>query len=213
MKEVSSIFKEFKCHKVVSAFKIGGIEPSENTSTSVNLLNEEGTVFPIPKEWVKKRDPAVGGYVVRYSDGYISFSPSEAFEEGYSEIFFDTDHATATLRSSMDAINSQISPPLKPSSAECIAQEFRDKFHDRLGTSETLGKAYSDLMDKSQEAIDELEKNIAGLQRDGRQGPSIEDIRMFCVRVAQEIPDNLSNIGGIINDAATMEAFVVDGKK
>jgi hypothetical protein len=31
-----------------------------------------------------KHKPQVGGYFVQYRDGYKSFSPAAAFEEGYS---------------------------------------------------------------------------------------------------------------------------------
>jgi hypothetical protein len=36
--------------------------------------------------YVMKHDPQPGGYYVVYKDGYKSFSPAEAFEEGYTRI-------------------------------------------------------------------------------------------------------------------------------
>lgn len=36
--------------------------------------------------YVMKHSPQPGGYYVVYKDGYKSFSPAEAFEEGYSRI-------------------------------------------------------------------------------------------------------------------------------
>ena len=36
--------------------------------------------------WLDKHNPAVGGYYVVYKDGYESFSPAQAFEEGYARI-------------------------------------------------------------------------------------------------------------------------------
>ncbi len=46
--------------------------------------------FKVDREYVKKRlpvnGPIVGGYWVKYADGYQSFSPQDAFEEGYTRI-------------------------------------------------------------------------------------------------------------------------------
>ena len=38
------------------------------------------------EEWLDKHNPEVGGYYVVYEDGYKSFSPAKAFEEGYTLI-------------------------------------------------------------------------------------------------------------------------------
>ena len=42
--------------------------------------------FSVSKAYVKKHDPQPGGYYVIYEDGYESWSPEEAFENGYSPI-------------------------------------------------------------------------------------------------------------------------------
>jgi bacterioferritin-associated ferredoxin len=42
--------------------------------------------LPFPREFVDKHKPQVGGYIVIYDDGYTSFSPAKAFEEGYTRI-------------------------------------------------------------------------------------------------------------------------------
>ena len=34
--------------------------------------------------------PRVGGYYVVYADGYKSFSPATAFEEGYTKIYYES---------------------------------------------------------------------------------------------------------------------------
>jgi hypothetical protein len=44
------------------------------------------TAFPVSTEYVRKHKPVVGGYWVQYADGYQSFSPANAFEEGYTLI-------------------------------------------------------------------------------------------------------------------------------
>lgn len=42
--------------------------------------------FPVDAEFLAKHRPQVGGYVVVYADGYLSWSPAAAFEEGYTRI-------------------------------------------------------------------------------------------------------------------------------
>jgi len=42
--------------------------------------------FAISSEWADKHTPAAGGYFVVYDDGYQSYSPAKAFEEGYTRI-------------------------------------------------------------------------------------------------------------------------------
>ncbi len=43
-------------------------------------------IFRVDGAYMAKHNPEVGGYWVRYADGYESFSPCEAFEEGYSPV-------------------------------------------------------------------------------------------------------------------------------
>lgn len=42
--------------------------------------------FTLPVEYLQKHNPVAGGYYVVYDDGYKSFSPAAAFEEGYALI-------------------------------------------------------------------------------------------------------------------------------
>jgi len=78
----------YRCHKVVRAVKIlsMGLEGEDSHPVVIPAHpNDDGDSEPIPvsHEWVEKHDPKVGGYLVVYEDGYMSFSPAEAFEAGY----------------------------------------------------------------------------------------------------------------------------------
>ena len=42
--------------------------------------------FCVDKQYIAKHNPQPGGYYVVYDDGYKSFSPAQAFEEGYSKL-------------------------------------------------------------------------------------------------------------------------------
>ena len=57
--------KKYQCHKIVEAEPMNAYDFTEKTG---------------------KFTPGDDGYKVKYSDGYISWSPKEVFEEGYTEI-------------------------------------------------------------------------------------------------------------------------------
>lgn len=80
--------QKYKCHKVVEAFKIAKISISPITTVMVSEPDENNGVVNavVRAEWVIKFKPAVGGYYVQYADGYASYSPAEAFEEGYTRM-------------------------------------------------------------------------------------------------------------------------------
>ena len=88
----------YKCHKEVWAFKIAKIErhnecdPNAETDGSAMITPfEEGFApFRVDCDYMRKHKPEVGGYYVMYEDGYKSFSPAKAFEDGYTLICSDS---------------------------------------------------------------------------------------------------------------------------
>lgn len=82
----------YQCHKKVWALKIAGIndptQPGSESDGSRIITPEESGYEPfrVDYSFVHKHKPEVGGYFVVYDDGYKSFSPAKAFEEGYSKI-------------------------------------------------------------------------------------------------------------------------------
>lgn len=87
---------QYMSHKKVWALKIKEILHEEDP---VALLNggDRWNVFIVPEEegydkfkvtaaYVDKHKPQVGGYFVQYKDGYQSWSPADAFEEGYTKV-------------------------------------------------------------------------------------------------------------------------------
>ena len=79
--------KTYKCHKIVKAARI--LEVYENT-----LVFGEGEEFLLSdsqKAKFSKMAEEAGldiedGYVVGYEDGYVSWSPVDVFEKGYTEL-------------------------------------------------------------------------------------------------------------------------------
>lgn len=75
----------YRCHKVVRAGKIEGIAGLSDGRGFMVML-EGGMAFDMNCEWFGRHKPKVGGYYVVYEDGYVSFSPADAFESGYTRI-------------------------------------------------------------------------------------------------------------------------------
>lgn len=73
----------YRCHKEVRAAKILGIETA--FSYARLTLEEYGDIY-VTEEYLKKHAPHIGGYFVVYADGYQSYSPAKAFQEGYTRI-------------------------------------------------------------------------------------------------------------------------------
>lgn len=86
--QVAAQMPRYKCHKEVWALKIKEIKrvPSGNATVTHSIVPEDGryAAFEVALEYVGKHSPQAGGYYVVYDDGYISYSPAKAFEDGYS---------------------------------------------------------------------------------------------------------------------------------
>jgi len=83
----SAEMPRYKCHKEVWALKIGGILPGrDDGAPGATIVPVESgyAPFPVDENYISKHKPEVGGYYVVYDDGYLSFSPAKAFEDGYS---------------------------------------------------------------------------------------------------------------------------------
>lgn len=75
----------YRSHKTVWALKISAIEFAQDGSAKIGPSDGRyGTVETKPgyRERFKGNEEELGYYVV-YSDGYQSWSPTKAFEEGY----------------------------------------------------------------------------------------------------------------------------------
>jgi hypothetical protein len=81
----------YQCHKRVRAFKIKEISDVRVVDQrSVRYLTpEDRGIPPIAvscAKYTSKHEPEVGGYYVEHEDGYQSYSPAKAFEEGYNQV-------------------------------------------------------------------------------------------------------------------------------
>lgn len=94
----------YKSHKEVWALKIKSIETVRPTVEELQRIldsNQESPAFDaaiitpeddgyapfgVSGSYMRKHEPKTGGYFVVYKDGYQSYSPAQAFEEGYTRI-------------------------------------------------------------------------------------------------------------------------------
>lgn len=82
----------FQSHKVVQAARICGWT-HESVIVEVDGYLKE---VPRPPHLFARGSPVLGDYLVRYDDGYVSWSRRKAFEEGYVPL---ADGGIATLSS------------------------------------------------------------------------------------------------------------------
>lgn len=82
---------QYRCHKIVGALKISAIEFAKDGTASIASAEQYPTITVQGyRERFKGDDPSLAyedlGYYVVYDDGYQSWSPTKAFEEGYKPV-------------------------------------------------------------------------------------------------------------------------------
>ena len=73
----------YRSHKVVAAAKIVGLGQLTDGKTKLALEAPGDPSVLVADDYVQKHRPMPGGYYVCYPDGYESFSPAAAFEDGW----------------------------------------------------------------------------------------------------------------------------------
>jgi hypothetical protein len=77
---------KYKSNKEFWALKIKSISPNADESATINSVEKNYAPFKVDASYLEKHKPYVGGYYVVYQDGYKSFSPAKALEEGSERI-------------------------------------------------------------------------------------------------------------------------------
>ena len=75
----------YQCHKIVKGSKIVEMEMQGSGGALVKLEDKEEPVM-LTADFFLRFKPAVGAYLVVYEDGYVSVSPTDAFESGYTRL-------------------------------------------------------------------------------------------------------------------------------
>ncbi len=82
----------YQSHKKVWALKIKAVSdriPQDCDGGGGAMITPEDAGFApfyVEPAYLEKHKPEAGGYFVQYEDGYKSFSPAKAFEDGYTRI-------------------------------------------------------------------------------------------------------------------------------
>jgi hypothetical protein len=76
----------WKSHKTVEAGKIQRVHAKTDY---VDLIEVGGKQYEVEPSFTARGTPEIGDYLVRYEDGYLSWSPAKAFEEGYDLLLED----------------------------------------------------------------------------------------------------------------------------
>lgn len=73
--------QKYKCHKIVEAGLITAFDGED-------VVLEGGEHVHLTAEVYARIDKMIDGegYLVRYEDGYLSWSPKPVFDAGYSEV-------------------------------------------------------------------------------------------------------------------------------
>lgn len=79
---------KYKSHKIVRALSIAAIEVHEDKSATIAPSLAAYAPFKTQPGWAErfKGSEEDKGYYVVYEDGYASWSPTEAFESGYTKL-------------------------------------------------------------------------------------------------------------------------------
>lgn len=72
--------RKFRSHKLVEAGIITSFD-----ATMFHVFVDAGEMITVPSSFFARGEPIPGDFLVRYADGYLSWSPKKAFKEGYSE--------------------------------------------------------------------------------------------------------------------------------
>lgn len=93
---VDAELPKYRSHKTVWALKIASIDfdadraaadgRETDGSATITPTDARYAPFKVAADYVSKHKPQTGGYYVVYSDGYKSWSPGGAFEEGYTRV-------------------------------------------------------------------------------------------------------------------------------
>jgi hypothetical protein len=79
----------YQCHKRVRAAKINQISFAVDAPRCVLVLGspeDRSGIVEVSADWIREKRAEVGGYYVEYDDGYTSYSPAKAFEDGYTPV-------------------------------------------------------------------------------------------------------------------------------
>jgi hypothetical protein len=81
------MMRRYQSHKIVEAALIVDIGEPKHPGESYPVATDDGETMDVPASVFARGRASIGDYMVRYApDGYLSWSPAKAFEDGYTLI-------------------------------------------------------------------------------------------------------------------------------
>lgn len=84
--DTSTPMPRYQCHKKVWALKIAAIELDASRVAKIAPADRNFAMITTGPHFPFKGSEEDLGYLVVYEDGYQSWSPTKAFEDGYTRI-------------------------------------------------------------------------------------------------------------------------------
>ncbi len=81
--------KEVYGDKITEVRTLSPPDPNDEAirdDTRIRWIIACGGIVTVTKDLIARGAPSVGDYFVQYDDGYKSWSPAKAFEEGYTRL-------------------------------------------------------------------------------------------------------------------------------
>lgn len=126
--EAATELPAYRSHKTVRAAKITAFRQNGEPGMPDLVLGEIGCIVTLLPDWHIKHKPQVGGYYVVYADGYQSFSPAKAFEEGNTLITPTADKFAAAITTlQVQAETSENNAPIHRSEGNEAQADLADK--------------------------------------------------------------------------------------
>jgi hypothetical protein len=117
----------YKSHKTVYALQIDSVSTRESGEGVLSFVDRNYGNITVSAAYMEKHSPVAGGFYVVYQDGYQSFSPAHAFENGY--------HLVEKTQSEVGQTeDGPINSPFRnPQLTERIRNDFRSHALDKKG--------------------------------------------------------------------------------
>lgn len=106
LQNVGHPLPRYKSHKTVAALKIAKVHKDAHDQVWLTPAEGQGRpygAFRVSHDYLLRHKPEAGGYYVLYADGYESWSPAKAFDDGYTLITEEPEQHTAIAEAAPEA--------------------------------------------------------------------------------------------------------------
>lgn len=157
----------YKSHKTVWALQIKEVRRLSSDafgSTWIVIPVEDGyEPVTVSSYYIQKHQPEAGGYLVQYADGYQSYSPQKAFEEGNTRMDSENSKTEAPNKVTHSQILGKIKATdyvLMPDGRTTVCQLTMENGFTVLGFSACVDKANYDPAIGEKVALEDAQSKV-----------------------------------------------------